>query len=319
MTVSVFFSYSHKDEVLRDQVEVQLTMLKRQGVIETWHDRRIRAGEEFDGVIDHHINTDEVILLLVSPDFLASDYCYDIEMKRAMERHKAGEAIVIPVILRPCDWHGAPFGKLNATPLDGKPVTTYADRDAAFLEVAKAVREAVGRRAPGATKPNAAQSRTVPGPHRLDAAPRSSNLALAKSFTDRDKDRFRRDTFDFIARFFESSLSELADRNEGIEGEFRQIDADRFTAAIYRHGKAVSQCSVFMGHRSLGGIAYSTESNAGTGFNEHLSVGADDQSMFLKPMGMAATISGRDGTKLTQEGAAELYWGMLIERLQGRR
>ena len=95
---TVFFSYSHADEALRDQLEKQLSMLKRQGVIETWHDRRIGAGEEFGSEIDSHVEEDDIILLLVSPDFLDSDYCYEREMLRAIERHDAGEAIVIPVI-----------------------------------------------------------------------------------------------------------------------------------------------------------------------------------------------------------------------------
>ena len=186
---SVFFSYSHADEALRDQLEKQLAMLRRQGVIETWHDRRIGAGQDIDHAIDEHINRDEIILLLVSPDFLASDYCYDIEMKRAMERHHAGKAIVIPVILRACDWHHAPFGKLNATPRDGKPVTQWPDIDEAFLQVARAVREAA-ERVPGAAKPT--PQRTA-GPTPSDApmpaeaaGPRSSNLRVAKTFTQRD-------------------------------------------------------------------------------------------------------------------------------------
>jgi hypothetical protein len=141
----VFFSYSHADETLRDQLEKQLAVMKRQSVIETWHDRRIGAGRDFGSAIDEHVDADNIILLLVSPDFLASDYCYDREMERAMARHHAGDAIVIPVILRPCDWHGAPFGKLQATPLDGKPITLWSDRDEAFLQVARAIREAVGR------------------------------------------------------------------------------------------------------------------------------------------------------------------------------
>jgi hypothetical protein len=126
---TVFFSYCHADEALRDQIEKQLSLLKRQGVVETWHDRRIEAGQEFAAEIDRHIETDDIILLLVSADFLASDYCYEIELKRAMERHETGDAIVIPVILRACDWHGAPFGKINATPPDGKPITQFPDRD----------------------------------------------------------------------------------------------------------------------------------------------------------------------------------------------
>jgi hypothetical protein len=150
---SVFFSYSHVDEALRDQLEKQLSLLKRQGVIEVWHDRRIGPGQDFAAEIDRHVETDDIILLLVSADFLASDYCYEIEMKRAMERHAAGEAIVIPVILRACDWHGAPFGKLNATPPDGRPVTQYPDRDQGLLEVAKAVRAAANRAASKKTPP----------------------------------------------------------------------------------------------------------------------------------------------------------------------
>lgn len=109
---TVFFSYCHADEALRDQLERQLKILKRQGLIETWHDRRIEAGQDFAGEIDAHIESDEIILLLVSPDFLNSDYCYDVEMTRVLERHHAGEAIVIPVILRDCLWKGAPFGKI---------------------------------------------------------------------------------------------------------------------------------------------------------------------------------------------------------------
>jgi hypothetical protein len=177
---SVFFSYSHADEALRDQLEKQLSLLKRQGVIQVWHDRRIGAGGNFANEIDHHVETDDIFLLLVSADFLASDYCYDKEMKRAMERHEAGEAIVIPVILRACDWHGAPFGKLNASPSDGKPVTQYPDRDQALLEVAKAVRAAAERVAGKSTvRPRlaAAQRSAVASPA-TTAGPRSSNLRV---------------------------------------------------------------------------------------------------------------------------------------------
>jgi len=150
-------------------------MLKRQRVIEAWHDRRIGAGEDFADAIDRHVESDDIILLLVSPDFLASDYCYDREMTRAMERQGRGQAIVIPVILRACDWQGAPFGKLNATPPDGKPITQYADRDQAMLEVARlsarrrsgslrSLRREVfrpprGRRAPRGSRPSCRGSR----------------------------------------------------------------------------------------------------------------------------------------------------------------
>lgn len=326
MAATVLFSYSHIDEALRDQIETQLTMLKRQGVIETWHDRRIGAGEDFADAIDRHVESDEIILLLVSPDFLASDYCYDREMTRAMERQEKGEAIVIPVILRACDWHAAPFGKLNATPPDGKPITQYADRDQAMLEVAKAVRAAAERLDTNSSKKNskpsaASTSRTRGVQQEIASSPRSSNLALSKTFSERDKDRFKVESFEYIARFFENSLGELARRNEAIEGDFRRVDADTFTAAIYRNGQAVSRCTVFVGDRGFsGGIAYSASEHFGrNSYNELLSVHADDESLFLRSMGMASGGRHNETTKLTQEGAAELYWGMLIGPLQPRR
>ena len=116
----LFFSYSHKDEDLRDQLETHLAVLKRQGFIDAWHDRRITAGENVGQAISASLEAPDVILLLVSADFLASDYCYELEMTRAMARHDEGAAAVIPVILRPCDWHDTPLGKLLAAPRDGK-------------------------------------------------------------------------------------------------------------------------------------------------------------------------------------------------------
>src|SRR4051812_48541204 len=207
---SVFFSYSHADEAIRDQLEKQLSLLKRQGIIDVWHDRRIGAGQDFATAIDKHVQTDDIILLLVSADFLDSDYCYEKEMKRAMERHEAGEAIVIPVILRACDWHGAPFGKLNAAPPDGKPVTQFPDRDQALLEVSKAVRAAAERLTSKKTgEASSPPARGLPAVRKAapSPGPRSSNMRLAKSFSQRDKDGFQIDTFEFIAKFFENSLA----------------------------------------------------------------------------------------------------------------
>jgi hypothetical protein len=242
-------------------------------------------------------------------------------MARAIARHEAGEAIVIPVILRACDWHGAPFGKLNATPPDGRPVTQYPDRDQALLDVAKAVRagaERLGSR--GAKTIGHSTSKSEPtSPANIRGGPRSSNLRVAKEFSERNRDAFKIESFEFMAKFFENSLTELSERNPGFEGNFRRIDANRFSAKLYKHGKAVAQCTVFMGDRFASGIAYSSsetlESNA---YNELLSVDADEQGMYLRSLGMATMRGGNERAKLSQEGASELYWSMLIERLQDK-
>ena len=141
--VRVVFSYSHKDEELRDQLETHLKLLQRQGVISTWNDRKIIGGENWAGVIDDNFKRADLILLLVSADFIASDYCYEIEMKTALEREEKGEAKVVPVILQPCQWQKAPFGKLQALPKDGKPVAKWGNRAEALTKVADGIEKVV--------------------------------------------------------------------------------------------------------------------------------------------------------------------------------
>lgn len=120
---TLFYSCAPEDEALQDQLERQLSLLRRQRVIDDWHHRQIMPGAERTKEIDEHLETASIILLLISPDFLASDYCYETEMQRALERHRRGEVHVIPIILRPCDWHTAPFGDLQCLPHGGRAVT----------------------------------------------------------------------------------------------------------------------------------------------------------------------------------------------------
>ena len=139
--VKLFYSYSHKDEALRDELDAHLKILQRQKVIAPWKDRDIEAGAEWNEEIKRELDEAQIILLLISRDFIASDFCWDKEMERAMERHDAGEAVVIPIILRSCDWKGAPFGKLQGLPKDMKPVKDWPDRDQAFTNVAQGIRK----------------------------------------------------------------------------------------------------------------------------------------------------------------------------------
>ncbi len=97
--LKLFYSYAHEDGLWRRKLETHLSNLQRQGFIVSWHDRNISAGTAWKHEIDTHLNTAHIILLLISPDFIASEYCYSVEMTRAMERHQAGEARVIPCFL----------------------------------------------------------------------------------------------------------------------------------------------------------------------------------------------------------------------------
>ena len=196
--LNLFFSYAHEDEDLRDQLEVHLTSLKREGIIATWHDRRIVAGAPLDGEISAYLENANIILLLVSPYFIASDYCFNIEMTRAMERHNEGSAIIIPVILQPCNWHAMPFGNLMACPKDGKPISKYSNMHDAFLEVTLDVKTAAEKLFPDEsalqTKPIIPEAGKTAAITKMPKVI-SSNLRIKKAFTDRDKNKFLIDAF----------------------------------------------------------------------------------------------------------------------------
>lgn len=141
--VEIFFSYAHEDEALMDVVRIQLVIRERLGEIVKWYDRMIPAGDEWRTRIDDRIERAHLILLFMSPDFLASRYCYEVEGGIALRRHRAGAARVIPVVLRACDWTITPFGELQALPRDGIPLTLRPDRDQASLEVAQGIMDSI--------------------------------------------------------------------------------------------------------------------------------------------------------------------------------
>lgn len=140
---SIFISYAHADEDLKKELDKHLKVLKRSGKIETWNDRELIAGQQWDDVILAELNKSNIILLLISVDFNASDFIWDKELAAAMQRHEAGTAHVVPVILRKCDWTKLPYAKLQALPRNAKPVTKFADRDEAFTEIVTGIEKLV--------------------------------------------------------------------------------------------------------------------------------------------------------------------------------
>ena len=311
--MKVFFSYSHKDEQTRDQLDVHCAMLRRNGEIESWHDRRILAGEVFDEKIRFELEHADIVLLLVSHHFLSSEYCYSVELRRALERAKDGSAHVLPVIAEVCDWHNSPISKLLAVPRDGKPLSKFANINDGFLEVVQEIRKII--RSKSSSKPSAALPPSTEG---IVAPPliRSSNLSLRKQFTAVDRDRFLFQSFEFMINFFEASLSELQARNNGIETMFRKLNANAFTCQVYRNGSLATKCQISV--NSLMGkshhIYYSYELRDNS-FNESLSAEDDGQTLYLKPS-LGSYRDQNNGNQLTQEGASEYFWSMLIKQLQ---
>jgi tetratricopeptide (TPR) repeat protein len=187
--IEVFYSYAHEDEELRVRLSNHLRILVRQGVISDWWDRKITPGENFADRIDEHLEQARVILLLISSSFIASDYCYEIEMRRALERNEAGDARVVAVILRPVLWEDSPLGKLNVLPIDARPVTSWPDADEAFANVAAGIKAVVEQLLPQA---NFGLAAAVPmpetDPREVRALPKAWNVPYPRNpnFVGRD-------------------------------------------------------------------------------------------------------------------------------------
>ncbi|PYS93983.1 MAG: hypothetical protein DMF64_03065 [Acidobacteria bacterium] len=170
--VEIFCSYAHLDEELRDKLDRQLSPLRREGKIKSWFDRMIKAGEDWRGKIDEHLNSADIILLLISSDFIHSDYCYDIEMARALERQRKGAARIVCVILRPCNWQRTQFADLQVLPVGAQPVTRWDDLDEALLNAAQGIgavvdellTQPVGKPAPAAATTSVLLPVSLPRP-----------------------------------------------------------------------------------------------------------------------------------------------------------
>lgn len=312
--LTVFMSYSHVDEALRAELAKHLSALRRQGVVKLWHDREIHAGAELDPEIRRNLDTSDIILLLISADFINSDYCYGVELRGAMERHRAGAARVIPVILRPCDWQPV-LGQLLATPADGKPISSFANKDEGFLQVAQAIRrvaEEMARKGAPPSRPVAAASTGV-----SPSSPAPSRLKVRRTFTDRDRAKFLVEAFNATLDHFRTSAAAAEAGNPGLEIEVRQIDADHFTAVGYVDGREAATCKIWHspGDRGGGQIRFSYElDRGGNSWNEWISVKDQPDQIVLEPGGMQFQ-ARPESKELGPQQAAEYLWRLFADRL----
>jgi hypothetical protein len=149
----VFYSYSHRDEDLKDRLDAHLSALRREGRIQTWHDRKVLPGADWTTEINDAVLRADIVLILVSADFIASEYCWGVEFKKALERHDRRAATVVPIIVRSCDWRNTELGRLQALPRDGRAVTTWPNDDEAWTDVARGLRSVVDATHVGVPRP----------------------------------------------------------------------------------------------------------------------------------------------------------------------
>ena len=310
---SLFVSYSHKDTQHLETLKTHLKPLERANSISPWFDHYLIPGDDIDPKVAEALEKADIIVLLVSSDFLASDYCYTIEMKRALQRHDNGEARVVPVIVRDCVWKTtAPFGRLAALPTDGNAVMSlhWPDKDEAWRIVAEGIHKAAGV---SGQRSAASPAEAIASPGAQKQMPTALPVKRKNSFTDKDRDDFKNFAFEQIARRFEASIEAL---EADLSGNFRQLDANRFTATIYAHGKKVAGFTVFMGGDSFtsDAIGWHTSDSGATGtYNGRLAVQVGDGELVLsETLNMFGT---NDERQLSADEASEYLWHRFVDRL----
>lgn len=300
-----FISYSHRDEKALERLHTHLATLRREEKITAWYDREVLAGDDIDNKISSNLDNSEIFLALVSPDFLASNYCYEREMATALDRHADGTLRVIPIILEPCDWKSTPLGKLKALPKDGKPISTWTNENVAYLDVVTELRrvstEQEQPKQPEPKENNATQNRRE-----------AKRYRIKKQFDTIDRDEFRQQAFTSIQEFFRQSISELNEIGDAIRGRFEKINELAFSCTVLNKSNGNREAHITVhgdSERAFGGdISYSfsrrAPSNTANGF---IRVDANEYELFLKLDNFSFSRS-RDSTPLSAEQAADALW-----------
>jgi len=305
-----FISYSHQDADALERLHVHLANLRREGLIETWYDREILAGRILDDEIRRELEAADLFLLMVSPDFIASDYCVEQEMQRALQRHAADDARVVPIIVEPCDWAETPeLRQLKAIPKDGRPISEWTNANTAFLDVVKEIRRIVDADRGGAPAPAT--------DHSASAAPQQGvpRYRVQRDFDEIDRGEYRDTAFATIKEYFRRAVGEM-DAVDGLRGRFVDRDASSFGATVVNRDRrdGTAHITVHCGNAgfALGDIYHSFEENAeGNSANGIFNVSSDEYEQFLV---VIVDPFGNTPDRLNPEQAAEYLWDQFIER-----
>ncbi|MCR8724074.1 toll/interleukin-1 receptor domain-containing protein [Frigidibacter sp. ROC022] len=305
-----FISYSHRDSGALERLHVHLANLQREGRIEAWYDREILAGDALDEEINKELNSADLFLLMVSPDFIASEYCVEREMQRALERHDAGEARVVPIIVEPCDWAGIPqLRKLKALPKDGLPISEWTNKNTAYLDIVQELRRIVD--AGGAVMREHANEAIAPAqPQR--GVPR---FRIQRDFDEIDRSEYRDAAFATIRDYFRRAIGEL-DEIEGLRGRFVDRSEYSFGGTVVNRGLQNGTAHITVYRRSgrlmLADIYYSFDENAADNTaNGGFNVSSDEYDQFLVK---ALEAIGNEPSRLNAEQAAEYLWNRFLEQ-----
>lgn len=302
-----FISYSHRDSEALERLHVHLAGLRRDNLIFEWYDREILAGDVLDDQISQELEQADLFLLLVSPDFIASDYCVDKELGRALERHEAGTARVIPIIVEPCDWASmSSLHRLKALPHDAKPLSEWANANTAYLNVVQEIRRVCEEARP--------KERQAEQPVTKEDTSNTSRYRIQRDFDDIDRSEFRDAAFEVTKDYFERAISEI-NTIDGLKGRLVDSSPVSFGCTIVNRHQTQGTAHITV-HRGgagamMGDIFWSFEENSSpSSANGWVNVSSDEYEQFLEGLG---SFHGQELKHASPVQFAENLWEQLIE------
>jgi len=308
MPSKLFISYCHQDSGYIERLHTHLALLKREGKVSVWYDHEIVAGDNLSEEIKSELESSDVFLAMISPDYIASRYCIEVELQRALERHEQGLIRVIPIILEPCEWKLTPIVRLKAVPKDGKPISDWQNGNTAFLDVVSEIRRAVEN--PESIPLPKAPASPAAQPH---LQPVSKGYRSKKEFDAIDRSDFRRRGFDQIKTRLRALVEEI-DGIDGLKARFSDLSATSFSCSLLnpsiRRGLGAITVHSQTNGMGMGDIYYSTGENSppntsNGGFN----ISADEYELYWSPF----MSFQRKDERLSANDVAEIIWKQLLD------
>jgi hypothetical protein len=314
--MNAFVSYSHQDAAMLDLLHKHLSQLQRDKIITTWTDRDIDTGAPLNPTIAAALTKSKLFLALLSPDYLASHYCYDVEFNKAQERQDKGDLIIVPIIIEPCDWLNSPFSQLKAVPRDGKPISTWDNRNTAFLDVIQNLRRLATAATAQTIVPNSTLSGTPPT--------LSRNYRVKQDFDTIQRNDFVSKTFTEISTYLKRYIEEVITldgikvqqlKDETTQIEFILVNRNkvkteaRLTLSINMDQRQHSYMASNTGQLGCA-IAYTSGNDRETTTSDQFSLEADEYHLFWAS---SDYFNQRDKKELDAKAIADMIYDKWLE------
>ncbi|HXI01438.1 MAG TPA: toll/interleukin-1 receptor domain-containing protein [Sphingobacteriaceae bacterium] len=308
--MKAFISYSHADKAMLDKLEIHLTNLKREKLLSSWTDQELVAGTSLDKEILDNLTSSDLFVAMLSPEYIASYYCYEKEFNHAFRMFKDGEITIVPIIVEPCEWLATPFKEFKALPTDGKPVADWQNINTAFLNITQEFRKLLSRNLVRLDEKSVYSTHPVAF---------GRNYKAEKIFTEVDILDFKEESFESIKNYFKAAIAEF-NGIENLQGRFLEEEKKVFSCLISNKGNLKdAYITVYcLGRENFGfggDLSYSFTQQLPQNtisLDKTFSIQQDDYSLYWEHRNV---MHSRGEEPLTDKQIAEKIWNEFIKQV----